>query len=187
MTSRTHELAALTLLHIFILTQPLPEINFPTVIFVFGAVLVGGIFPDIDKPTSKIWERFPGGSIIGRLLQPFLGKHRHFSHSILGTLFYGLLIRILLSWLGTFILVDMQIVWVSFMIGFFSHILIDSLNKSGIPVLFPISIKFKIMGIKTGGFGEKFIISPLLLIFNLYLLYKHFSQYIDIFDKIKLN
>jgi len=92
-----------------------------------------------------------------------------------------------LNWLGAFILVDMGIVWVAFLIGLISHILIDSLNISGVPLLFPINFKIKLMGIKTGGFGEKFIIFPLLLILNFYLIYKYYPQYLNIFAKIKLN
>jgi len=187
MISRTHELAALTLLNIFIVTQPLPDIDLPTALVSFFAILIGGIFPDIDKPTSEIWDRLPGGSIIGHLVQPFLGKHRHFSHSILGAIIYGTLVRLFLNWLGAFILVDMGIVWVAFLIGLISHILIDSLNISGVPLLFPINFKIKLMGIKTGGFGEKFIIFPLLLILNFYLIYKYYPQYLNIFAKIKLN
>jgi len=48
MISRTHELAALTLLNIFIVTQPLPDIDLPTALVYFFAILIGGIFPDID-------------------------------------------------------------------------------------------------------------------------------------------
>jgi len=180
MTSRTHDLGSFTLLNLFIISQSLPKMSIVTAFMAIMACFLGGLFPDIDKPSSDVWDKIPGGSLIGRLIQPFLGAHRHFSHSIVGLIIYGLLFKLLLDYLGKFILVDMTVIWASFMIGVLSHLILDSLTKEGVPWLFPIDIHFKVMNIKTGSWGEKLIVFPGLIIINLFLIYTYYPTYLNL-------
>jgi membrane-bound metal-dependent hydrolase YbcI (DUF457 family) len=55
--------------------------------------------------------------------------------------------------------VDTDLVWWAFMIGMFSHLVMDSFTKEGVPWLLPIPIKFgfpplKRLRVTTGKLGE---------------------------------
>src|SRR5690349_3967618 len=141
MTGRTHDLAAFTALNLVIATQPLPEMTLATAIVAFGANVIGALTPDIDQPTAELWNRLPAGSIIGRILSPILGGHRFISHSIVGVVAFGIGLKYLLAVIGQVLLVDMNIVWWSFMIGFISHLLMDTITREGVPWLFPLPWK----------------------------------------------
>ncbi len=182
MTGRTHDLAAFTALNIVFVTLPIPQMSIATMVVAFGANMVGGLLPDIDEAASDIWDKFRGGKIIGELIQPLLGQHRMISHSFLGVFIIGYLLKRLLPLLGSVLLVNMDILWWSIMIGYLSHLLTDSLTTQGVPWLFPIPIRFgfppiKSLRIKTGGLGEKIIIFPALLIINAYLIYAKYPIY----------
>lgn len=75
----------------------------------------------------------------------------------------------------------MNIVWWAFMIGFVSHLLMDTITREGVPWLFPIPIHigippFKFMRIKTGGMIEKSIIFPGLILANGYIYYHNYGH-----------
>jgi len=185
MTSRTHDLAAFTALNLITATQILPHLTLSTVMTAIGANFLGGLAPDLDKPTSEFWQKFPAGSYLGHILHTFLGGHRLISHSVIGFVLFGLLSKYILSLLSHTIIADMNIVWIAFMIGYFSHLLMDMLTSEGIPLFFPIPVHigfppFKILRIKTGGLIEKAIIFPLLLIANGYLFYHFYPTYIHL-------
>lgn len=183
MTGRTHDLAAFAALSYIIATQPIPQLSLGTAIFALGANFIGGLAPDLDQPTADLWRRIPAGSVFSRMLAPFLGGHRYISHSILGVILFGFGLKWLLKMAGTVILVDMDIVWWAFMIGFISHLVTDSLTREGVPWLFPIPIKFgfppfKALRLKTGGFIEKGIIFPLLLILESWIIYANYNTFL---------
>ncbi len=189
MTSRTHDLAAFTAINTVVVTQTLPTMTIGTALSAVFSCFIGGLAPDLDKPTSEFWQKFPIGHILGRLFHKFAGKHRHLSHSLLGFILIGVLTRYLFNLIGRTILVDMQIVWIAFMIGYFSHLLADSLTKDGIPLLFPLPINFgfppfKFLRIKTGGKIEKYLIFPGLLLFNLYLFANFYPQYTQLIKSL---
>jgi inner membrane protein len=183
MTGRTHDLAAFTALNIaFVYTQP-TDISLATTGVAMGANMIGGLLPDIDNTTSDIWDKVRGGNILAKLIKPLVGKHRMLSHSILGMVLAGYLLQYLLNWAGNVLLVDMHIVWWATMIGFFSHLVADSITKQGVPWLFPIPYRIGIppiefLRIKTGGILEKSLIFPGLIFYNGYLLYQHSALYI---------
>jgi inner membrane protein len=185
MTSRTHDLAAFTLLNILIVTRPLPLISFSTGVASIGACFLGGLLPDLDKPTSEFWQKFPGGTFFGELFHPFLGGHRLISHSFLGVVVFGFLLKYLLFLASKTILVNMDIVWLSFMVGFISHLTMDSLTTEGIPLFFPLSFHFgfppfKSLRIKTSGILEKAFVFPALLISNIYFFYHYYQVYLNL-------
>src|SRR5260221_14062939 len=184
MTGRTHDLAAFTTLSYIVATQPLIHISLGTAIIAFTANLVGGLTPDIDQPTADLWRKLPAGTLFGKILSPFLGGHRFISHSILGIFLFGFLSKYLLSLASHTILVNMDIVWWSFMIGYISHLVMDTFTKEGVPWLFPIPFHFglpplKFFRITTGGLLEKSFVFPGLLILNGYLVYKNYPLYLD--------
>ena len=184
MTGRTHDLAAFTALSFVVATQPLPEITLATAAVAIGANFLGGLAPDLDQTTSEFWDHVRGGTFISKLIAPLLGGHRFISHSIIGIFIFGFIVDIFLQALSNVLLVNMEVVWWAFMIGFVSHLLTDSLTREGVPWLFPIPIKFGfppigILRFKTGGLIEKSFIFPGLVIINFYLLYAYYGSYVE--------
>lgn len=183
MTGRTHDLAAFTALNIVFITHPPPAMTIATVIAALGANMIGGLLPDIDNATADIWDKVRGGRIIGYLIQPLIGGHRMISHSLLGIFIVGYLLKnIILPVIGKIILVDMNTVFDALMIGYISHLIVDSFTTQGIPLLFPIPIRVgfppnKHLRIKTGGIFEKILIFPGLLFINGYLVYTNYQLY----------
>lgn len=185
MTSRTHDLTALTALDLVLISHPLPQISLTTGVVSLGACFLGSLLPDIDEPSSEFWQRIPVGRFFGELTHQFIGSHRHLTHSLLGLIIVGIGLKYLLFLLSPTFLINMTIVWLAFMIGFVSHLLADCFTKEGIPLFFPIhwNIGFpplKELRIKTGGRIEKFIVFPILLFGNIYLFYHHHQIYLNL-------
>lgn len=185
MTARTHDLGAFTALNSIILTKSVNTLPFSTALVAIGACFIGGMTPDLDTPTSSLWQKIPAGTMVGKLLHPLLGGHRLISHSALGLIIFGWLTRYLLNVASSTLLVNMDIVWWAFIIGYLSHLIMDSLTTDGVPWLFPISIHFgfpplKSLRIKTGGVLEKFIVFPGLLALNIYLIYTFYPFYVNL-------
>ncbi len=184
MTGRTHDLAAFAALNYLFVTQPLLHTSLATTFVAVGANLIGGLTPDIDQPTADLWNRIPAGSIIGRILSPILGSHRMISHSFLGIGTFAFISHFFLNKINSILLVDMNIVWIAFMTGFISHLIMDIFTKEGIPLFFPLAFKigippFKALRFETGGLVEKSIIFPCLLLYNGYLVYTKYKKYLE--------
>ncbi len=177
MTGRTHDLGAFTALVVVFVSLPqLPAMSLVTAGVAFGANFVGGLFPDIDQTTSDFWDNFRWGHVISKIICPILGGHRNMSHSIIGLFVVGFLSRITLQFFAPIILIDMNIVWYSFMIGVISHYFLDTFTKEGMPFLWPLKYKvgippWKALRMEAGGFVERFIVFPGLLILSAYLMY----------------
>lgn len=184
MTGRTHDLAAFTALTYVIATHSLPHMTLATALVAFSANMIGGLAPDIDQPTAKLWRDMRGGSILGKIVQPLLGGHRYISHSIIGIILFGLFADFVLTITKDVLIVNKEIVWWSFMIGFLSHLLMDTFTEEGVPWLFPIPFRFgfpplRIFRPKTGGVVEKSFVFPMLLIINIYLFYNSYHKVLD--------
>lgn len=185
MTGRTHDLAAFTALTATIAYTPLQEMTLATALVAVGANFIGGLAPDLDQSTAGLWKKVRGGSIIGKIIAPILGSHRLISHSIVGTILIGILLNMFLNAISNILIVDMRIVWWSFMIGFVSHIFMDSLTEEGVPLFFPFPFKtgippIKFIRLKTGGIVEKSIIFPGLIILTGYIVYANYAKFIDL-------
>ncbi len=186
MTGRTHDLIALTCLtYVAASTAPV-SLSLATLLVSLTANVAGGVAPDIDQPTAHLWHKLPAGSLIGRIISPLLGGHRLISHSIIGIILFGAGLEYLLSWVHTFLLVDMKIVWLSFMIGYISHLIADSFTHEGVPWFFPYPFRFgippfKALRIKTGGFVERLIIFPGLTVFIAYTIFTHYVKFLKYF------
>ncbi len=186
MTGRTHDLAAFTALTYTIATQPLTKMTLATALIAFSANMIGGLAPDIDQPTAALWRRIRAGSLLGKIIQPLLGGHRYISHSLIGLVIFGVTLDIILDSMKSFLIADMNIIWWSFMIGFLSHLVMDMFTRQGVPLLFPIPIRFGFppfaaLRIKTSGLVEKSFVFPMLLITNIYIIYSHYQKFLDFF------
>ncbi len=165
MTGRTHDLAAFTALIGVTILNPPETLSLATGIVALGANMLGALAPDIDQTSAEFWNKIRFGRLLSRYIAPLFGKHRYLSHSIVGIVLFGILVKLLLNALVGILIVDMNIVWWSFMIGFLSHLITDSLTRDGVPWFFPLPFKigfppFRFLRFKTGGFIEKAIIFP---------------------------
>lgn len=189
MTGRTHDLAAFTAMTVVFVFSVTPQVSLATALVAFGANMVGGLAPDIDQPSAKLYSNIRGGSILAKIIDPLLGSHRLLSHSILGMVLFGFLTRFLFDAAHTVLLVDMNIVWWAFMIGFVSHLILDTFTKDGVPWLFPIPIRFGIpplrfLRLTTGGFVEKSLIFPGLILVNGYFVFAHYHKFLLFFRSL---
>lgn len=181
MTGRTHDLAAITVLGVIVLLQPVRTVTLSTAIAVVFANLIGGITPDIDQPTAPFWRNLPIGSLFGRMFDRLLGGHRFLTHSLLGLGLLGFAAHWLLVFLRPILgAINPGYVWWAFMIGMVSHLVMDTLTKEGVPWLLPIPVKFgvpplKSLRITTGKAMETFGIFPALVLFNV-IFYAHNYQ-----------
>lgn len=182
MTGRTHDMAAFVALTFVTLTHhPLPEITLATGITALVANMIGGIAPDIDQPTAPFWRNLPIGHHVGRVFDRVLGGHRFLSHSLLGVVLFGVGWHFFLQILTpSFPKLNMDVIWWAFMIGFVSHLVMDTFTREGVPWLLPIPIKFGIPPVRayrveTGEFVERFVIFPGLLLLNCLIIYNHYD------------
>ena len=186
MTGRTHDLAAFTALGIVAVTYPVPHITLASGLVAVVANLIGGIAPDIDQPTAPFWRNLPIGGYIGKTVDRLLGGHRFLSHSIIGMVIFGygwyLLLHVLKP---SFPDLNMDIIWWAFMIGFISHLVMDSFTREGVPWLLPIPAKFgippfKALRISTNGIIERFAVFPALFVYNAYFYYVHYGTVLNL-------
>ena len=106
------------------------------------AGILGGLIPDIDHPGSKISAKVKPVSKLINLI---------FSHR---GLFHAPLLYIILWIISGFMIEDLALRFLSNAVfaGIVSHLILDALNPTGIPVFFPFSKeKTHLAKIKTGG------------------------------------
>ncbi|MDB5166652.1 MAG: Membrane protein containing transrane [Candidatus Saccharibacteria bacterium] len=180
MTGRTHDLAAATaLVATAIVLQPTP-VNLATALAALLANQIGGIAPDIDQPTAPFWRNLPIGGFFGRIFGKLLGGHRFLSHSLVGVVVFGLAARALINFLHPLMPhIDIGIVWVAFMIGVCSHLVMDSFTREGVPWLLPVPVKFgfppvRSLRVTTGKKMEVILIFPLIALGLIWLCSTHY-------------
>lgn len=182
MTARTHDVAAITALALVAVIEPAHTLSLSTILAALLANQIGGIVPDIDQPTAPFWRNLPVGRLFGKVFDTLIGGHRFISHSFVGLVLFGLLSNALLHFLQPILgRIDIQIVWLAFMIGVVSHLIMDTFTKEGVPWLLPIPIKFGIPPLKrlrvtTGKGEETFVILPSLVIVDLWLFAHYYDQ-----------
>lgn len=185
MTGRTHDMAAFTAFTVIVATQVIPHVTLATGITAVVANLIGGITPDIDQPTAPLWRNLPVGKYVGKTFDRLLGGHRFLSHSIIGAVLFGFAFHYLQVVLKpSFPNLNMDVIWWSFMVGYASHLVMDTFTTEGVPWLLPVPFKFgippfKVFRIQTGGPIERFAVFPGLMLVTVYVIYMHY-------DKIKL-
>jgi len=181
MTARTHDVAALTLLMTVIIISPPSSMTVATALAAVLANQLGGIAPDIDQPTAPLWRNLPVGRYLGKVFGVLIGGHRFLSHSLLGLGLFAVVARLLLDFFQPLMpRVDIGFVWLAFVIGMVSHLIMDSLTKEGIPLLLPIPIKIgfppvRAWRITTGKSVEMYIVLPVLIALTVWLAATHYS------------
>lgn len=186
MTARTHDLAAFTALGVVVVLQGTITVNLSTALIALVALLIGGITPDLDQPTAPFWRNLPVGRYFGKVFGLLTGGHRFLTHSLLGLALFGFAAHWLLWFIHPLMPhVNMGYVWWAFMIGMFSHLLMDTLTKEGVPWLLPIPIKFGFpptrgWRITTGKGVETLIVFPALIVFNVLFYWAHYQTVLNI-------
>lgn len=183
MTARTHDLAAVTALAVLLLVDAPEGLRLSTLLIAILANQLGGIAPDTDQPTAPFWRNLPEGHFVGRAFGRLLGGHRFLSHSLIGFVGFGFLAKLLLNFLHPIMPhVDIHFVWLAFMVGFGSHLVMDSFTKEGVPWLLPIPFKIgfpplKTFRITTGKAGETLLVLPLLVAIDIWLTMSHYNAF----------
>jgi inner membrane protein len=185
-TSRTHDLAAITALGAVVFVEPLRTLTLATALIALLANQIGGIVPDIDQPTAPFWRNLPVGKFFGRVFDKLLGGHRFLTHSLLGLVLFGFLAKLLLTFTHPLMPhVDIGLVWWAFIIGMVSHLIMDTFTKEGVPWLLPIPVKFGVPPIKrlritTGKKLENFVVFPGLVVLNIWFYAAHYQQFVQL-------
>jgi membrane-bound metal-dependent hydrolase YbcI (DUF457 family) len=89
------------------------------------ALGMGAILPDIDTSTSSVGQLVPGFS--SRIERKF--GHRTVTHSLLGVIILAIASSPLIFWNSS--------VFAFLLLGFVSHLILDTFNISGVPLLWP--------------------------------------------------
>ncbi|MCA9388517.1 metal-dependent hydrolase [Candidatus Berkelbacteria bacterium] len=169
MTDKTHQLIGLTAAtSLFFVFHPTDQLTWGIAGTIAIGSFIGSVLPDIDQPTSDIWDVVPAGEWLGKLTSKSLGGHRNLSHSILGFLLFTFLFNWLVqSFLKTGTFIDSPILLESFMAGFIAHLLADSVTVMGIPLFWPFGANmgfpprpFHGIRILTGKWFENLIVFP---------------------------
>ncbi|HSX06569.1 MAG TPA: metal-dependent hydrolase [Candidatus Saccharimonadia bacterium] len=186
MTARTHDVAAATALAIAVLVYAPESLRLSTLLISLLANQLGGIAPDIDQPTAPLWRNLPEGHFVGKVFGKLLGGHRFISHSLVGLALFAYLSKLLLHFVHPIMPhVDVRLVWWAFVIGYVSHLAMDSLTKEGVPWLLPIPYKFGIpplrkLRITTGKVFEVFVVLPTLVAIDAWLFASHYNQFVGL-------
>lgn len=181
MTARTHDVAALTGLALWVMAVPPGKMTVATGLVAVLANQLGGIAPDIDQPTAPLWRNLPIGRYFGRIFGALVGGHRFFCHSLLGVGLFAVLSMMLLTFLQPIMPnVEIDFVWGAFLVGVVSHLVMDSLTKEGVPWLLPLPFKFGFPPVRrfrvtTGKGAENFVVLPLLIIAATWLCARNYS------------
>ena len=116
---------------------------------------LGSLLPDIDLPTSAVGRPF---FPISKALNEQIG-HRTLTHSVVG-------IFLLFLILSPLVFLDSLILW-ALVIGYVSHLLIDTVNKAGIELLYPSKVRAWFLNDEryriTVGSHEEFILLAVLI------------------------
>ncbi len=120
-------------------------------------LLFFAVFPDIDEKSSKISKKT---KILSMPIN-FLFKHRGFFH----TVYFPFILSVL------FFILDEGILGMAILVGYLSHLFLDSLTKSGVRIFKPFKLRFYGF-FKVGKFFDYFlfllfVIADIYLIINL--------------------
>ncbi|MDQ0287753.1 inner membrane protein [Desulfofundulus luciae] len=124
-----------------------------------GIAGVVALLPDLDDPHSKL----------GRLVAPASWAvkvtvgHRGPLHSFLGAGVMTLLAAFVLRFWYAHAYVYSHLVPL-IMIGYLSHLVMDSLNPQGVPWLWPVKTHLRVPLVQTGGILERVVVMPIMLV-----------------------
>lgn len=114
------------------------------------AAAVGSLLPDIDQPRSYIGRRVPVS--YGAYL---VAGHRGLFHSLAGAVGVALLALVAFQkWVPAY-----SSLWLSLAAGYLLHLVLDTLNPSGVPWLWPLKLRVSIPLVRTGSVWERLFVS----------------------------
>ncbi|MBE3582074.1 MAG: metal-dependent hydrolase [Thermoanaerobacteraceae bacterium] len=155
---RSHFLAGASL-GVWLAAGSKPE----TLALVAGVAGAAALLPDIDSPRSYIGSRVPAS--VGVKL---VAGHRGVFHSLLAAAVFGLALFLYLRFrAGAYTFLALP-----FAAGYVSHLLLDALTPEGVPFLWPLKLRFGFPLVGTGGFIERWVVIPALLVLFCFLLYR---------------
>ena len=168
MTGKTHQVIGITaaLGGFFILQEPTYQPA--TFVAVLVAAHFGSLLPDIDSSAADIWNSVPAGKHVGRVATKFTFGHRNLTHSLLGLALVGFLTHRLIMSMPHYWGLDLNLVWLSFIIGYVFHLLADAVTVLGVPLLWPLDRSFGFppkpfegVRIQSGQWFENLLLFPL--------------------------
>lgn len=122
-----------------------------------GAAAVGSLVPDIDHGNAKASNVNIFTKILSIIVRITCG-HRGAIHSPLIMALTSIVLYWFLTWMRFGSAMEIT---AGYCIGYFSHLLIDMMNASGIPLLFPLvweskgrPKKFNLLNLREGGLTE---------------------------------
>lgn len=165
MTYGTHMLGgALGGIIMLNMSSPDPDAAFA----ILGGSVIGALLPDLDHTQSKISRSNVGTSIIAELVSS-LTKHRGILHTPIFLAVLAILTVSICSAAPAQFSGELRRIIVGMMIGYLSHLILDTLNPGGIMWLYPLSKKhYHIAQIKTGKLGEVLVAGGMALILALF-------------------
>lgn len=147
------------------------ELNNPAAYLAIGGAVIGGAFggllPDIDHPESTIGRRLKP---ISYVVNTVFG-HRGFTHTIFSLILLSYLLFIISGWIPVSIKGFALAMFTGIIIGYSSHLLLDMLTVSGIPLLYPFSNRmFRVARLRTGR-DDWIVTTTTILVTALFLFY----------------
>jgi inner membrane protein len=190
MTARTHDLCAFATLVTATALFPPAVISLPTLMTSLVGNIVGGLIPDMDQASNKLYDLLPGSDFTGKVIGKLFLGHRNISHSLLGGYLLYKLLDFVLPRLFNAHYVDTHILLLSIMLGFASHLLADSITREGIPLFFPFTIKIgfpplKFMRVVTDSWVEHLLVLPGVLVYTASVFYYHQSEFFTLLTHLK--
>jgi len=137
--------------------------------------MVSALLPDMESPDSFIGRKLP---VISHLNKMVFG-HRQAFHSLLGSLVFFLLSLLLVKVFHLPMKYGLAV-----LIGYLSHLALDSFNPEGVPWLWPFKFRLKIPLTEPGGFIERVVVLPVLTITAVVILGKEMLPYITYIGKV---
>lgn len=186
MTGKTHQITGLVVGLSAFLAISEPTYGPATLAAVFAFSSIGALLPDIDDGAADIWHTIPYvGHTAGKVVDPWLG-HRGITHSFLGLILAGTGLFFLFKLFPFYWGINTDLVLVSALAAYSSHLLADSLTVEGIPLFWPVPWMIGIppkpfdgIRIMTGKWFENLVIFPLVNIALIVLI-------VSSWDKLKL-
>lgn len=108
--------------------------GYPLALDTSAALAFGALLPDVDTTMSGLGKFIKP---LSRLLERRFG-HRTITHSLLGMLIVAVV---------TYPLAAVNVnTWLFLLLGFASHLILDTVNVIGVPLLYPSRLQFWFIG-----------------------------------------
>lgn len=181
MTARTHDIIAFASLITIATLNPPESLNIHTATLAIVANIIGSLIPDMDQAGNRLWDLTPASDFTGRIGRRIFMGHRSISHSIVGVFIIYKLLQFVLPLVFNSDYINSEVILSSIMIGYISHLASDMVTRDGLPLLFPIKLKFAVpplasLRVRTGSFVEKFVVFPLVLTYIFWFIFNHQTE-----------